>query len=158
MHASHRSIRRTRIHSYVRVKRWGPPCGLSTIALWETRLKAGKEQSVAPTQGIVGQSKDKGYNGHCGGHLDVGSRWWRTRYLGICPVTCGHLVSSRCVFFSSSSIDHHQPGTSASERQSGVSRVDEPANPTPPMDEERRCSHSIPPPILRPNETREILI
>ena len=73
----------------------------------------------------------------------MGSRWWRTRYLGICPVACGHLVSSRCVVFSSSSIDRHQPGASGSERQSGVSRVDEPANPTPPMDEERRCSHSI---------------
>ena len=33
-------------------KRWGPPCGLSTIAFMETRLKAGKVQSVAPTQGI----------------------------------------------------------------------------------------------------------
>ena len=33
-------------------KRWGPPCGLSTIAFVETRLKAGKVQSVAPTQGI----------------------------------------------------------------------------------------------------------
>ena len=72
----------------------------------------------------------------------MGFRWWRTRYLGICPVACGHLVSSRCVVFSSTSIDHHQPGASAPERQSGVSRVDEPANPTPPMDEERRCSHN----------------
>ena len=33
-------------------KRWGPPCGLSTIAFVETRLKVGKVQSVAPTQGI----------------------------------------------------------------------------------------------------------
>ena len=69
----------------------------------------------------------------------MGSRWWRTRYLGICPVACGHLVSSRCVVFS----NHHQPGASGSERQSRVSCVNEPANLTPPMDEERRCSHSI---------------
>ena len=83
--------------------------------------------------------------------VDVGSRWWRTRYLGICPVACGHLVSSRCVvFLSSSPIDHHQPGASASG-QSGVSRIDEPANPTPPMDEERRCSHSTS--CRRPYET-----
>ena len=33
--------------------RWGPPCGLSTIAFVGTRLKAGKVQSVAPTQGIT---------------------------------------------------------------------------------------------------------
>ena len=35
-----------------RVKRWGSPCGLSTIAFLETWLKAGMVQSLAPTQGI----------------------------------------------------------------------------------------------------------
>ena len=33
-------------------KRWGPPCGLSTIAFVGTRLKAGRVQSLAPTHGI----------------------------------------------------------------------------------------------------------
>ena len=57
---------------------------------------------------------------------------------------CLRALSSRRVVFSSSSssIDHHQPEASRSERQSRASCVNEPANPTPPMDEERRCSHS----------------
>ena len=45
-------VRNATRNTVTKGKRWGPPCGLSTIVFVEPRLKAGKVQSVAPTQGI----------------------------------------------------------------------------------------------------------